>query len=494
VACALLVPGLALAQSKDKEASEPALPRLGLDPAEPSVRSAQPAVPFGIAPATSKEYVLDFHGYLLLPMQLGLQKREDPAGGSSTALHTPPLIPQDYRRFQYTGAIPSPWIQLNLSYGNSTVAGTVIIAAASATEGDAFYNVVQQMGISDAYVTLNLSKQSGIPLQIRGGATHQRYGVMGAFDSGRYATPLMARINSIGETATVSFNLGKSSVLVEQGIGSTFGRMPSGIPTQGWNDFGNSDVGSSYVSHLHGGFALPGLFQFGAHYITAWSQDDQNLDGTLKQGRITVIGADARLTAGKFGHLYAGVAHTQATNANVVSSIIEVLNTRGGLELQKEYLGPNSGGDGSLTTFGAQYDLSVARAMYGDAYRGNNPDLLFSLFSIGTSVQSDDPDYDGVFKLKGGAEVTYNIMSWFGASGRFDHVRNDSSNNASAFSIYTLRALFHTGWMSRDEFSLQYSHFVYGKEVYVANGYPPVDNPALSPDEDVFTFSTTFWW
>ena len=77
------------------------------------------------------------------------------------------------------------------------------------------------------------------------------------------------------------------------------------------------------------------------------------------------------------------------------------------------------------------------------------------------------------------------MKSWFGVSGRFDHVRLDNDFNRRAFTIYTARLLFHTNWLSRDEFALQYSHFVYGREVYVANGFPPVDNPSLTPDRDV---------
>ena len=52
----------------------------------------------------------------------------------------------------------------------------------------------------------------------------------------------------------------------------------------------------------------------------------------------------------------------------------------------------------------------------------------------------------------------------------------------------------HTNWLSRDQFALQYSHFVYGREVYVASGFPAVDNPSLTPDNDVFSLSVTFWW
>ncbi len=473
----------------------PELPRLGLDPAEPQVRSAPPSTPFGIPPATSKEYVLDFHGYLLLPMRLGLHRREDPGPGQShTVLHTPPLIPQDYRRFQYTAVVPDPWVQLNFTYGNSLVAATAILAATTATEAEAVYDPVRQLGVSDAFVTLNLTESVGTPFQLRMGAVTQRYGAMGAFDSGRYATPLIARINSVGETLTAGFELGKTTLVLEQGIGGQLGHTPNGLTSSGWNGFADPNAGASFVGHLHAGLAWSGLLQLGVHYLTAFSHDDQGLDSTLADGRISLLGADARLTAGRWGHLYLGGARTLAVDSEVVSGIVEVLNARGGAGLIREYLGPNSHGNGSLTTFGAQYDMSLSRMLFDKQYRGMNTDVLFSIFGIGTKVTSDDPDYDGVLKLKAGLEATYNLLSWFGTSARFDHVRLDSKVNRRSFNTYTGRLLFHTNWLSRDEFALSYSYFAYGQEVYAARGYPPLDDPSLNPDRHVLSLSATFWW
>jgi len=184
------------------------------------VRSAPPATAFGVATASSKDSVLDFHGYMLLPLNVGLLRRENPPPGQDgTVFHTPPLVPQDYRRFQYTAVLPAPWIQLNLDYGNSRIAGTIILAATAATEAEAFYDPVRQLGVSNAYVTLNLSDKVGFPLQVRGGAMQLRYGAMGAFDAGRYATPLIARINAIGETATASFTKGAATFIFEEGFG-----------------------------------------------------------------------------------------------------------------------------------------------------------------------------------------------------------------------------------------------------------------------------------
>jgi hypothetical protein len=428
-------------------------------------------------------------------MRLGLEKRTDASPGQTvTVFHTPPLIPQDYRRFQYTGVSPDPWIQLDLTYGNSTVAGTVILASTVASEAESFYDPVRQLGVSSAYVTLDLSKELGTSFQIRGGAMQNRYGSMGEFDLGRYATPLMARVNAVGQTATAGFKTGTTAVVLEEGIGSQLGRMPTGIPAAGWNDFGNPNAGSGYVAHFHGTLSLGHTLQLGLHYATAFTRDDQNVDGVLAKGGISVLGAEARVIANQFGHLYVGAAHTKTTNASVVGGVIEILNARDGQGLMNEYLGPNSGGNGGLTTFGAEYDLSVARMMFGDRYRGKNPDVLFSLFGIGTKVQSNDPGYDGVLKLKAGAEVTYSMQSWLGASGRFDHVRQNSAHNSQAFTIYTGRLLLHSNWRSRDEFALSYSHFVYGNSVYPETGYPPMDDPTQNPDRDVVSLSATFWW
>jgi hypothetical protein len=489
----LLAPGPAFAKDKEKA---PVLPRLGMDPGEPQVRSAPPALPFAIPPATSKEYVLDFHGYLLLPLRLGLNEREHPGDGQSAlVLHAPPLIPQDYRRFQYTAVVPDPYIQLGFTYGNRVVAGTAILAATTAYDAEAAYDPVRQLGVRAAYVSLNLAEPVGIPLQLRVGAMAHRYGSMGAFDSGRYATPLIARVNAIGETATAAFELSEGITLVlEQGIGGQLGRMPSALASSGWNDFADPDAGASFVNHVHAGLGLFQRVQLGAHYITAFTQDDQYLDQATADGRITVLGADARLTAGPYGHLYLGAARTEAVNANSVSGIIEVLNARGGRGLTNEYFGEASNGDGALTTFGAQYDLSLSNLLFPEDYIGKNSDVLVSLFGIGTSVESDDPERDGVLKLKAGTELTYNITSWFGTSGRVDHVRLDNEFNRRSFNTYTARLLFHSDWQSRDEFALSYSHFVYGNEVYASRGYPPVDQPSLNPDRHVFSLSATFWW
>jgi hypothetical protein len=494
----LAAPALAMAaQSGADPSADDGVPRLGLDPGEPQAPSPPPAIPFGVSPATSRELVLDFHGYLLLPATLGMHERLNPtATQSGLVLHAPPLIPQDLRDFEYTGVVPNPWLQLNFIYGNSTVSATVIMAGTSAIDAAGYYDPTAQMGVNDAYLTVNLTKRLGTPFQVNVGAYTGRYGAMGAYDAGRYGTPLIAQTNTVGESVTAALRAGKLVLLLEQGLGGQLGRPPVGLTPAGWNDFADPNVGATFVNHVHLGIAYPQLVRFGLHYLTAWTQDDVTPGVVIPDGRITVIGADANVTAGRGGHLYVGVAKTWATNAQSVSGAIEILNARGGPELRDHYLGADANGNvnGSLTTFGGQYDLSLARLVFGNYYTGVSPDVLVSLFGVGTYVTSVNALYNDVLKVKGGVEATYLFLSWMGVSERFDHVRLHGSDSTQAFTSFATRLLFHTGWKSRGEIALQYAYFIYGSNVLVDTGYPPTPDPSANPDRQVFSLTATYWW
>ena len=501
-ALAIPAPVLAAEATADRE-----IPRLGLSPGEPQVRSATPSVPFGIQPAESKANVLDFHGYILMPAHVGLHKRE-PAydAQSGTVLHSPPLMAQNLRSFEYTGVVPPPWLQLNFLYGNSTVYATAILAGTSAMDGSSYYNPVEQFGVNDAFMTANLTKTFGFPFQLNVGAFTGRYGAMGAWDAGRYGTPLIARTNTIGENITAGYKLGELFLVLEQGLGGQFARPPAGLVPQGWNNYATADVGATFVNQVHLGMTYASLMQVGLHYLTAWTQDDLVNGGRMPDGRITVLGADLHVTGKRAGHLFLGGAWTKATNAGSVSGAIEILNARGGPELIANYLGNRdyvtnpdksqdpSGGNGSLSTVGAQYDLSIARLVFGDLYQGMSPDILVSLFGVGTYVKSRDPARDGVFKVKGGGEVTYLPLAWFGISERFDHVRLDGGDSKQAFNIISSRLLFHMDWRSRGELALQYSHFIYGVGVPAWSGAIPATAEPVKPDHDVFSLMATYWW
>ena len=172
--------------------------------------------------------------------------------------------------------MPTPWLQLNFIYGNSTVSATAILAGTSAIDAAGYYNPVDQLGVNDAFITLNLTKQVGFPLQLNVGAYTGRYGAMGTYDAGRYGTPLIARTNTIGETITAGLQGSASSCCVlEQGLGGQLGRPPVGLVPAGWNDFADRQRRRDLRQPAARRRRLPsGSAALGLHYLTAWTQDD----------------------------------------------------------------------------------------------------------------------------------------------------------------------------------------------------------------------------
>jgi hypothetical protein len=470
-------------------------PRLGMQPGAPQNRSVAPTIPFGVEPTRADDWVLDFHGFVLAPLTLGVSSREQPASNQSKLLlNSPPQIPQDLRTFNYTGVIPSQWVQLNFTYGTTLVRGTAIIAARQVASSTPWINPPDQLGVSDAFVSFDLTEPLGQVVQVNVGAFKNRYGPMGEYDAGRYGTPLIARTNYVGETIAVALDFQDYAFLFEEGFGGSLS-VPTGITPAGWNDFADPRVGATLVAHGHAGFSLMDTVQVGLHFIRAFSSDDRALANLPPEGSITVVGADARMTAGPYGHLYLGVAKTTAKDAVSVGGAIEILNARGGQELMDNYLGPNSGGNGSLLTYGGQYDLSLARLLYPNL-EGHGPDILFSLFGMGTNVTSNDHAEDGARKLKFGAEATYSMLSWLAVGGRVDNVMPDADapDLGTSFQIFSPRVIFHSDWNSTDQLVLQYSRFFYGDGVVVKGGYPPVDDPTIVPDRDVISLAGSVWW
>src|SRR5450432_895444 len=92
-------------------------PGIGLDPTAPQAAALPGGMTpaFGQKPASDTEWRFDFHGFLRAPLNMGVSKRQavlpnDPAtrpGQSSTVLHAPPLVPDDFESFSHTGVTPT---------------------------------------------------------------------------------------------------------------------------------------------------------------------------------------------------------------------------------------------------------------------------------------------------------------------------------------------------------------------------------------------------
>jgi hypothetical protein len=474
--------------------------QLGLDPGTPAVG----ALPGGLTPAYGQtsldegEWRFDFHGFLTMPLRMGLNTR---AGVVTTqqhedVLHAPPVVP-DYRdSFNYTTVVPQPYAQLNFSYGNSVVTGNVIILSRTASDAQQFYDPVNQSGIADAYVNFRLPELAPrLRLDINVGAFSSRYGIMGEYDEGKYGTPAIARVNGVGEGAILKLGVGNAVFMLEQGFEGQFDKFPNDVLPAGWNGFASPNVGSGFVAHVHAGFAYMGTLTVGLHYLFGWTQDDRAAQGTTPDGKLSVAGADVRLTTGNIGHLYVGVSHSKATYVGSLGSILEVMNTGGGIGLINNYLGPASGGNGTLTTVAGQWDLSIRSILkYPEIFTGDSTDVVVSLFAMDTRVTSNDPAYDDVNKLKFGSEAGVSLFKHLAASFRFDRVMPNGGDSSQAFSIASPRLIFRSKWQAHDQVVLQYSHWFYGDGVVVRSGYPAVNDPTIHPDRDMISLSASMWW
>jgi hypothetical protein len=483
-------------------------PSLSLDPSAPQVG----ALPGGLTPAfgqrslSEDEWRFDYHGFLTAPLNAGIASRPNPMPGQSkTVLHSPPVVPDDLETFSHTGVVPTTYAQINFSEGNSVVTGLVSIVAKQAAVSTSFLEPSAQLGVTDVFVAITPPINSRLHLQALVGAFTSRFGTTGEYDEGRYGTPLIARINGVGEQVTAKIGFGDLTLILVEGVHGQSNKASQGITIDAWNNFADPGAGSSFVTHLHAGVGWRKQLTLGVHLLRAFSVDDR-AGTSAPDGRINIFAADARVNAGRFGHLYLAYSYTDALQARSVSRIISVLNAPGGLGLMNNYFGPNSGGTGTLSTIGGQYDLSIGRLVsYPIPFSGDGPDLYLSVFGLMTHVTSADPGGDvatgnpghpwnGTDKRKFGAEATYSLLPWLAASLRYDQVDPLTDDQHYSFSVVSPRVILRTDWQATDQVVIQYSHWFNGSNTLVRTGDPPMPDPAQVPDGDMVSISASMWW
>ena len=474
---------------------------LGMSPGAPqnTVLPGGVTPAFGQRPKDEQDWRFDFHGFFTMPFRVGIGKRATVGEGQSgTTLHAPPVVPDDLETFQHTGVVPLPYAQLNFSYGNSVVTGNVILLARNATSASSFFDAPTQAGINDVFLNFNIPDLGkNVHFEANVGAFNNRYGIMGEYDEGRYGTPMFARVTGAGENIMAKLSLGDIKISLEQGIQGQNDKAPPQVIPDGWNDYADTKVGTTFANHAHVGIGYKNFVTLGGHYLTAWSQDDRASVGPLNpDGRINMLGGELRFTMGRFGHLFLGGTQAKADKAASVGRTVMILNTRGGQGLIDNYLGPNSGGTGTLTTIAAQYDISMARLLrYPEVFEGDGPDIFISLFGMQTKVDSNDPAYNGITKRKFGAMGSYSLLPWLAATVRYDNVTPNTNDNSQTFAVVSPAVIFRTGWQAHDQIALQYSHWFNGKNTNVrSQGYPFLEDHSIVPDKDMVALTASFWW
>src|ERR1019366_4113296 len=398
--------------------------------------------PSALGASPGDEFRFSTHGYFRAPLRVGVGQRpacgaaQKPGtaimgvpcagpGQSKTNLHSPFLPDDQYLDWRYTRQWEQDWTEVFLNYGNSHVVGTVGFQAYNLTDAG-FNDTNAQLGIAQGYVTV--TPDLGLPtvrLKWKVGSFWEKYG-----QAGHYDTYLFGRTHQIGESLAAEADVGDFTFKVTHGIGAKLEQVAAGAaPTVG-------SPGFTLLDHVHAGVAYKKVVDANLHYLVSWAQDARATP-TTPDGKIAVAGGEVRLTGGVAGEFYAGDSHVSAQNAGAVGPAIEVIHALGGGGHQTgnglidNYLGtcpgcaPADVGTGSIDTVELAYDFS-----FGLLYRrlkdprasfwGDGMDVTLGLFGMYSAVTSKDSTHDGVKKLKYGADLVFNALSWLGIGARAD--------------------------------------------------------------------------
>ncbi len=546
IVCGVLFTSVAAAQNEPKAAPDDAVvqmdnaatgapapkaldatPTPTSDAAPPSGRPLSGGSPTSSGGAAgSSDWKFDFHGYLRAPMRLGMGHRDKPAAGQSSSTVHNPVVPDDqYLGWQYTGVQSKDWAEAFFSYGNSWVKGTLGLLGFNFSDAS-WQQASAQFGIGQGWLTLtpHLGYQN-VRFEAKVGSFWSKYGTAGKYDAGKYDTFLFGRTHTMGETVRMEIDVDKFTLWGEQGFGA---KQPDP------NKYNNAKL--TLLAHGHVGASWNKTLELGVHVLHSWAneEDRENSNITaLPDGKLTVAGADVRVTNTLLGDLYLGFSHIGATNATVVNDAIEVLHSGGGgeftLGVKSNYLDgktASSKGNGAVNTILMQYDFSLANLMANlktpkTQYWGDGPDLAASFFLMYNAVSSDDPDMNGVKKIKYGVDLLGTPLKWLGFGIRIDRVQPSSKIAEQSFGIVSPRVVFRSAFLTHEEVSFQFSRYLYNQREC---GVAPADQtlcvqppsapslptgfgsaqpsndastrgaPTTRPDLNVLKLQATMWW
>jgi hypothetical protein len=494
---------------------------LGLAPWVPQVGSVPGGfTPSFAAPSPTSDWNFNFTGYMSAALRTSWSERKNPASPdqSSTSFHSPPVTADQFGTFTGTNTVPGSWADMTFQYGNRYVTGYVSIATYNPSVASSYYNPGSQYLLNNVYLTVRVPPIDHARLAVTAGAVPNYYGGLGQYGVGAYAPYLIGWVPGVGETINFEYDLSQSLTLqLEQGFRGTLATAPQGIVNNNSTGYANQFLPASWVHHEHVGFLLKGEMQVqGAlHYFYNWSQDDRNAlmteqipgdptslrpgddtqtpgidEGHPKDGHIHELAADLRVLGGRYGYFAMAGAYVKGSN----SSQLTGLNTYGGtgVRLFKDWWGQNSGGNGTLAVFGAEYTLSIGTLVrYPQAFWGEGPDLIGMVSFHHAQTTSPDPAFNDRARNKFATEWTYRFLSWFGIGARFDRVQPNSKDPEESFSVITPKLYFKSNWTSHELVTVQYAKWFYGAHS-AAQGTDPVTHSFL--DDQMLSVSFGMWW
>jgi hypothetical protein len=494
---------------------------VGLDPTAPDFGGEADLVSIaneGNATIKPKRWLFTMHGFLVAPLRVGigpsnLVPTRVGFTPDSSELHSPAMHVvgiDNTNDWRSVGLNPAPYGSLNVSAGNATVTGTMIISAQ--TFYDVGYKKLSSMGaISQAYLTLKFNDAFGSRggLAITAGAFSNRYGLAGPKQqsSGYYNTYLFGRTHVAGANATADFDLTDHMELVlEAGVGTKIEVIPWLTPAVGpapyLPDQGPTPQGSNFVWQFHPALFVDEWLKVGAHYMTSYTPNDMAQTGGLSNvpssSHMTVMGADVHFDRPRFGNAYLGYSHVNASAVLSLADGIELLNSSNGYALTQNFFHPgysapdtpavvpgSVGDSGQIDTVLFQYLVRLAPLLELPATGSDLSLALYGMFNHVSSAAISNGTQD---KIKLGGEAEYSFWRYMGGGVRFDRVMPDGGNAEQTYSALSPRLIFRTAWHSREYILLSYTRYFLGS-AYAPFRDPPPDGPIYQYDKNLVVLS-----
>lgn len=492
---------------------------LGLSPYTPQV----PALPGGFtpgfaAPMPTGDWNFVYNGFMSASLEVSMNERIDPQPGQSeTALHTLPVIIDEYNSFTSTNTRPGNWVNMNFSYGNDIVTSSISINTWNPSRPTNFWQIGSQYFINNMFLRFRIPEVEGFRLGWTVGYFTNTYGVLGQYGGGLYTHAIIGGPQGVGETVVIERDVGEGLTAVfEHGfMGNAGGKNPNDI-VQFAGDEGDPGWVASWTHHAHLGLVSSGeaTLQAQIHYMVTWSQDDRlqrnpglnpntvvdfpadipttrEVDESyVRDGRLTVIGADAKMISSSLGVLGVGVAYM---DGHYVFPLRGVITYGGDPErLTNSWWGVNTGGTGTLLLGGISYTMSLARLLlHPEPFSGQAPDIVLTAGATFGRTTSDEAEFDGRVRHKYGVDALYTVLPWLGFGLRLDRVVPTSKNDRQTFHVVAPRVLFKTDWNSRENITLSYVKWFFGPESHLDG----LNNRASELiDDQMFTLNFNMWF
>ncbi len=479
---------------------------LGLSPYSPQT----PALPGGLttppgAPGPSDEWTFSLRGFMSAALRASAGGREDPTSDqNSFTLHTLPRVVDVYGAFSGTNNPQGSWVDLTFDYGNSVVAAHAKITTWKPEGAVDWTALGSQNFVDEAYLTYNVVPTGPFKLKWTAGAFRNIYGGLGQYSVGQYNAQIIGMPFGLGETLTATYDVNDTWTLhLEHGFMGRLGKVPAGVVPTLDNGAANPAIPSSWVNHVHAGFALRGDIPVvvGLHYLQNFALDERDQQDDPKtywideshrpDPKMDVYGADVRIMDSWLGNFAAAVSYANAYYADLLTGL-NFFGSYTGDQMTKRFLGPRGGGTGQILVAGAEYSLGWGRLLrHPEGFGGDAPDLTTSIFADAVSVSSHDPDFDGRKMYKFGAEVTYRFFPWLAVSGRADHVVPNSKDSLETFDVISPKLIFKSAWITHEQVTLAYSHWFYGAHTHAEF---PDDYTRGQLDPDMYSLTFGMWF